>query len=501
MFTTPLVAGLLVLGTGLLLELIALLVRMRQVRRVLYIAVLLTASSGGTLVFIADPGILSFLVAAVAAYRAINAMRVVAERMHLRHAQQVTSRSSRYLGLYQLITIAVLIIDGMAGIEDGFWLLGSSAAALLAAVFIAFTAHGTLKRSKIRPSDKYASDASLPTVSVCIPARNETEDLPDCLTSIIASDYPKLEILVLDDCSQDRTSEIIRGFAQDGVRFIAGSEPKKGWLAKNQAYQSLAEAASGELLLFCGVDARFGKGTIRSLVGTLTARKKQMISVMPQANVSNEHASLIQPMRYWWELALPRRLFNRPPVLSTTWLISKEAMEATGGFGAVNNTVVPEAYFAKSLAHKDEYSFMRSSGALDVRTAKQLNDQWETAIRVRYPQLRKRPESVLLLSMAEIWLLFVPVTLFISGFFVDFGMAWVASGVTVSLMLWVHWRILRAWNVRDIGEAMAAFPVAVCLELYVLHLSMLRYEFSQVRWKDRNVCIPVMHAVPRLPKI
>lgn len=501
MFTTPLVAGLLVLGIGLLLELAALLVRMRQVRRVLYIAVLLTASSGAAMVFVSAPGVMSFLVAAVGAYRAINAMRVVAERMHLRHAQQVTSRSSGYLGVYQVITIAILTIDGMAGIEDKFWLLGSSMTALLAAVFIAITAHGTLKRSKIRPSDKYASDASLPSVSVCIPARNETEDMAACLTSIIASDYPKLEILVLDDCSQDRTSEIIRGFAQDGIRFIAGSEPKKGWLAKNQAYQALSEAASGELLLFCGVDVRFGKGTIRSLVGTLTARKKQMISVMPQASVSNEHASLIQPMRYWWELALPRRLFNRPPVLSTTWLISKKALETTGGFGAVNNTVVPEAYFAKQLVKKDEYSFMRSSGALDVRTAKQLSKQWETAVRVRYPQLRKRPESVVLLSLAEIWLLLAPVTLFVCGFFVDLGMAWVASGMTVGLMLWVHWRILRAWNVHDISEAMAAFPVAVCLELYVLNLSMLRYEFSQVRWKDRNVCIPVMHVVPHLPKM
>ncbi|MEK7621000.1 MAG: hypothetical protein AAB395_01455, partial [Patescibacteria group bacterium] len=33
----------------------------------------------------------------------------------------------------------------------------------------------------------------VPSVSLCIPARNETHALADCLTSAISSDYPKLE--------------------------------------------------------------------------------------------------------------------------------------------------------------------------------------------------------------------------------------------------------------------------------------------------------------------
>ena len=51
----------------------------------------------------------------------------------------------------------------------------------------------------------------------------------------IASDYPKLEIIVLDDCSQDRTAEIIRNFAHDGVRFIQSEDNKDNWLDKNKA--------------------------------------------------------------------------------------------------------------------------------------------------------------------------------------------------------------------------------------------------------------------------
>jgi multisubunit Na+/H+ antiporter MnhB subunit len=37
------------------------------------------------------------------------------------------------------------------------------------------------------------------------------------------------------------------------------------------------------------------------------------------------------------------------------------------------------------------------------------------------------------------------------------------------------------------------FPFAVIVDLFLLHLSMFRYEFGSVEWKGRNICIPVMH--------
>ena len=49
-------------------------------------------------------------------------------------------------------------------------------------------------------------------VSIIIPCRNEEKFIGECLDSIIANDYPedKLEILVVDGLSEDRTREIIK---------------------------------------------------------------------------------------------------------------------------------------------------------------------------------------------------------------------------------------------------------------------------------------------------
>ena len=137
----------------------------------------------------------------------------------------------------------------------------------LTAVLLAQLSISTL-RYKLSQSEleKISRLEDTPTVSLCIPARNETHALADCLSSAVASDYPKLEIIVLDDCSQDKTSQIIRSFAHDGVRFISGEVPSDGWLGKNNAYQALATQAKGEYLVFMSVDTRVEKKSISQLI-------------------------------------------------------------------------------------------------------------------------------------------------------------------------------------------------------------------------------------------
>src|SRR5688572_23040657 len=59
-----------------------------------------------------------------------------------------------------------------------------------------------------------------PRVTVIIAAYNEERDIAEKLENTLALDYPKskLEILVTSDCSSDHTDEIVKGFADRGVR-------------------------------------------------------------------------------------------------------------------------------------------------------------------------------------------------------------------------------------------------------------------------------------------
>ncbi len=436
-------------------------------------------------------------------YMLLNIARIFKGRINKEYLRHAWKKTALWLVIFQIIVILLFLVAYISniGMKTGLYILATSQA--LVALIILVSTLLNLRRIRVSSDNLSFPVGNLPTLTVCIPARNETKDLHECLQSLVKSTYPKLEILVLDDCSQERqTPEIIREFAQDGVRFIAGKQPPERWLAKNFGYDQLADEANGELLLFCGVDTRFEPETITSIVTRMIHTNKKMLCILPN-NLLKEKSSvrqtLIQPSRYAWELALPRNLLNRPPVLSTCWIITQVELESAGGFDAVSRQCVPESYFAKRL-QANSYSFIASNKAIGLTCTKNIEEQRSTTIRTRYPQLHRRPELVALLSIAEFAQLVLPfiilITAFVTGntaLFLISLIAYVANSVTYSLIINLAYR-------RFILLGIVALPIAAIYDIWLLNLSMWKYEFGEVIWKDRNICLPVMQVFPELPK-
>lgn len=447
----------------------------------------------------AQPNATAFALGIVSLFRIFNLFRIVEGRMHSEYLRQAVMRSGWFL-VPLCVALFAAQTTNFSIIPSNFWLIIGWTQVGAAAILLLVTVK-TLHSTRFKDNDRFYSDKELPTVSVLIPARNETADLESCLQSVLANDYPKIEVLVLDDCSQDKTSEIIKQFAQDGVRFIPGAVPADRWLAKNQAYQRLYQESTGEILLFCGVDVRLGTTTIRSLVTVLNNRNKDMVSVLPRRLDATPLAAIIQPIRYWWELALPRRLFNKPAVLSTCWVIRRKKLKSLGGFAAVSHAIIPEQYFARELVKSDAYSFMRAGEQIDVQTLKSPSAQHHTAIRTRYPQLKRRPEYVLAIIFLEILLLLLPFVQ-LAGFWL--GMSSVPVALTAVSCLLLTLTNITIVSVTNPGNSLLSainLPIAVVVEIYNTLISMVRYEFSVIEWKGRNICIPVMHVIPKLPAL
>lgn len=438
----------------------------------------------------------TMLVSLLSVYRFCNVARVLRGRMHERYLERAVFRTTLWLAGCQ----AFVLLFAVAWQQD--YVTSVAAYGVLLALQLLFiaasgiTVFGYLRRSRLPDDLPAASAASLPTVSVVIPARNESEDLAECITSLLALQYPKLEIIVLDDCSQStRTPEIIKSFAHDGVRFIKGSDPKNSWLAKNQAYDNLTEAANGEYLLFCGVDVRFAVFSLRRLMTFMRERRLEMICVMPQNVSGGRLPALVQPMRYVWELALPRQRRKRPPVLSTCWVISRKTLIKLGGFQAVARMVVPEAHFAKQLAGRGSYEFMTSGSALGVTSVKSLYEQRQTAVRVAYPQLHRRPEMTALVSaVITAWFTLPAAAVAQDIYRIGFALILIASFSLYALIVRIAYHSIQPLS-------LLALPAAAVWYAILINYSMYKYEFSEVIWKDRNICLPVMRVEPHLPKI
>jgi glycosyltransferase involved in cell wall biosynthesis len=445
-------------------------------------------------------------VAIANAYRSINLLRVAHGQTKADYLARVARNTSLWLISLQAVILGLSFLKEHYHIHipHGWELV--AVIQLVAALLLYLSTSRNLRKNRPPVVTSHYSDKDLPSLTVAIPARNETRELEECLRLLTASNYPKLEILVLDDCSQNRrTPEIIKQFAHDGVRFIAGDVPPDNWLAKNFAYEQLAKQANGELLLFCGIDAQFQPNSLRVLVELMLEKKKSMVSIVPDntaPSLSNFEAHMVQPSRYAWELVLPRRLLNRPPVLSTCWLISAAALHKAGGFKAVNHSISPESYFARFTAlHDDGYSFMQSNQEIGLHSAKSYLSQRATAIRTRYPQLHRRPELVAALTVTELFLLYAPFVTVVIGLI---GNYWTLVGLSAAsslLLSAMYSRVLNLTYRRHLIRGWWLLPFATLYDVALLNYSMYQYEFKEVIWKGRNVCIPVMHVIQRLPKL
>lgn len=107
------------------------------------------------------------------------------------------------------------------------------------------------------------ADEDLPTVSVLVAAHNEEAVIRQKLENTLALDYPreKLEILLGSDGSSDRTDEIVRGFADRGVKLSAA--PRAG---KSSVLNRLAEQATGRLWLFTDANTMIEPDALRRMV-------------------------------------------------------------------------------------------------------------------------------------------------------------------------------------------------------------------------------------------
>ena len=114
-----------------------------------------------------------------------------------------------------------------------------------------------------------ASDSEQPLVSVVIAARNEEHNIARLLDALENQSYPRYEILVVNDGSSDRTSEIAHSYV-DRVRSLRiidiGSAGTNVVSRKKNALKTGIEASGGDILLFTDADCQPGHRWVEGMI-------------------------------------------------------------------------------------------------------------------------------------------------------------------------------------------------------------------------------------------
>jgi hypothetical protein len=138
-------------------------------------------------------------------------------------------------------------------------------------------------------------------VSVCVPARNEATNIEACVGSILANDWPNIEVLVYDDQSTDATPEILARLMKmdPRVRAVESRPLPEGWNGKQHACWRMSQSARGEWMIFTDADVRFAPDCLRRAVGSATVLKAGLVSAFPRQITGTVSEALAIPMIFF----------------------------------------------------------------------------------------------------------------------------------------------------------------------------------------------------------
>ncbi len=335
-------------------------------------------------------------------------------------------------------------------------------------------------------------DEEAPLVSVLVPARNEEETIADCLHSLLAQDYPNLEIVVLDDGSTDATAEVVRAVGGSRVRLLSGLPLPPGWTGKNWACHQLFQAAQGGLLCFVDADTTFAPGTISAAVSLQEEHEAGLVSLLPRAERGSVSGSVLLPMVphamfALFPMALVHRA-NRPGValaFGPFLLVTRAAYAAAGGHAARSDSIVDDVELSRAVkAAGYPVRLANGSDLVETRWYRGVRPIWRGFSKNAYGGIGYNPwmaGAVVLVLMPVLLLPFFRVGLGVVGGDMPAFAVW-------QVLLLLSGRMLTSHLGRGPQWTTPLHPVMVAFWGLALGWSaMLSVTHRSVVWREREV--------------
>ncbi len=190
------------------------------------------------------------------------------------------------------------------------------------------------------------TEMTLPTVTVVIPARNEAENIGALLQDLINQNYPKnlLEIIVVDDHSDDDTVRIAESFSEEQVKVLQLSQILTGTEVKN-AYKKKAieigvQCSESELIITTDGDCRVPREWVRTMVGIKNKSHAKLLTGAVIMRGTNTAFRKFQSLDFLGMMGitaamLKMRIYNMAN--GANLLYEKKAFEEVGGFKGIDH--------------------------------------------------------------------------------------------------------------------------------------------------------------------
>jgi cellulose synthase/poly-beta-1,6-N-acetylglucosamine synthase-like glycosyltransferase len=328
-----------------------------------------------------------------------------------------------------------------------------------------------------------------PKVSLIAPARNEERNIEAAMRSLLAIDYPNLQITIINDRSTDQTGAILKRLAAKEPRLnvVEVTELPPGWLGKNHAMHLGARQSDGEWLLFTDADILFEPTSLRRAIGYVQEHLLDHLAAYPDVHMPGwllnsfviTFATMFTMFIRPWQVRNPHS--NAYIGIGAFNLVSAEAYRVCGGHVPIRmrpDDDLKLGHLIKLNAYRSDV--VNGQGAIVVEWYESLDEmirglEKNSAAPLEY-SIPVIVGSCLVLFFANIW---------------PFLAVWITWGrwsqllfaISILLLLWAN--VLTAINVRQPLWRALVFPLAISIFLYIqirgLVLLLVR---GGIQWRD-----------------
>jgi chlorobactene glucosyltransferase len=291
--------------------------------------------------------------------------------------------------------------------------------------------------------------ATLPSLSMIVPARNEEHQIEACIASLLATRHPDFEVIAVDDCSEDSTRAILERMAarDPKLRVLAGAPLPAGWVGKPWALAQGARVARGDWLVFTDADTQHRPLAASSAQQYALKRKYDVISLLTDQKTVGVAEHLILPTILFVillgtgavdDVNDPRKpdvaIFNGQYIAA-----SRAAYWAIGGHAAVKGEIAEDLELARLFKSDGRYrTFLAgANGLVSTRMYRSFGEIWRGFVKNFALGARGRPIGAAL-----------GVTLLTC-----------VSPVSPLVLLWLLAN--RAWGAASVLALTIAIPIAI----------------------------------------
>lgn len=211
---------------------------------------------------------------------------------------------------------------------------------------------------RITPDPSLTFDTSAPSLAIYVAAHNEAARIESCLHRLLNQNYPNLRVVVVNDRSEDETSEVVRRVmaSDERVELVEVGELPDGWIGKTHALAVATCDSSADYLLFVDCDCRLVPGAVAAMMKKVVSERLEFVSLWPMLDLASPSEKLITPAVSWllgfYTLLGSKSASDGSQVVlgnGQFMLFSRDGYEKIGGHAAVQAELAEDSIMARNV--------------------------------------------------------------------------------------------------------------------------------------------------------